>query len=236
MTRSAPPSCAVPVSYTHLNATNVDVKSAITAHLGDDQYGVDWQTVKVTVNGEDVTNKTDIQGVMGDYLLVYDPPGNLDFSTEYTVKIEGCDLVNNCMSAVTYKFNTAAPDTTAPTFSNIVVTTLPNGANISWNTNEPATSRVEYGKTTNYELGAIEDTTLKTTHYAEIRGLQPSTRYHFRLKSSDEQGNTATRPDDTFDTTEFGALLSDDFNACVLDSMWTCLLYTSPDHHPRRQR
>ena len=203
------------------NATNIDVKSAITAHLGDDQYGVDWQTVKVTVNGEDVTNKTDIQGVMGDYLLVYDPPGNLDFSTEYTIKIEACDLVNNCMSAVNYKFNTAAPDTTPPTISNVVVEPLPNGANISWSTNEPATSRVEYGKTTNYELGAIEDTTLKTSHHAEIRGLQPSTRYHFRLKSSDEQGNTATKPDDTFDTTEFGALLSDDFNACVLDSMWT---------------
>ena len=203
------------------NATNVDVKSPITARISDDKFGVDWQTVKVTINGVDRTNQTDIQGTMGDYKLVYDPPGNLDFSTEYTVEIEGCDLLNNCASAVNYKFNTASPDTTPPAITNVVAEPLPNGVNISWTTSEPATSRVEYGKTTNYELGVVEDTTLKTSHYAEIRGLQPSTRYHFRLKSTDEQGNTATTNDNTFDTTEFGDLLSDDFNACVLDSMWT---------------
>ena len=224
--RSAPGSAdnAPPVIGGQLpapNATNVDVKSAITARISDDKFGVDWTTVKVTVNDVDRTNQTDIRGVMGDYKLVYDPPGNLDFATEYTVKIEGCDLLNNCASAVTYRFTTASPDTTPPAITNVTVQTLPNGANISWSTNEPATSRVEYGKTTSYELGMVENATLKTTHYLEVRGLQPSTRYHFRLKSSDEQGNTATTADDTFDTTEFGSLLSDDFNACTLNSMWT---------------
>ena len=100
-------------------------------------------------------------------------------------------------------FNTASPDTTPPAITNVVAEPLPNGVNISWTTSEPATSRVEYGKTTNYELGVVEDTTLKTSHYAEIRGLQPSTRYHFRLKSTDEQGNTATTNDNTFDTVSY---------------------------------
>ncbi len=203
------------------NATNVAVKSAIVARLGDTQFGVDWTTIKVFINGEDRTNQTDIQGVMGDYRLVYDPPGNLAFSTEYNIRIEACDLLGNCMNPVSYKFTTAAPDTTAPVISNVVVTTLPNGANINWTTNEPATSRVEYGKTTNYELGAVEDLTLKVTHAVEIRGLQPSTRYHFRIRGADEQGNVASTNDDTFVTTEFGDILSDDFNACQLNSMWT---------------
>ena len=35
------------------NATNVEVKSAIIARLGDDQFGVDWTTVKLTVNDVD---------------------------------------------------------------------------------------------------------------------------------------------------------------------------------------
>jgi uncharacterized repeat protein (TIGR02543 family) len=204
------------------NATNVDVKSAVVARLGDDQFGVDWTTVKVTINGVDRTNQTNIQGVMGDYRLVYDPPGDLSFSTEYTITIEACDLPGNCMNPVNYKFNTAAPDTTPPAISNVNVTTLPNGANISWTTSEPATSRVEYGKTTNYELGFVGQTdTLKTSHAVEIRGLQPSTRYHFRVFGTDEQGNTGSTNDDTFVTSEFGSLLSDDFNACRLDSMWT---------------
>ena len=204
------------------NATNVEVKSAIIARLGDDQFGVDWTTVKLTVNDVDRTNQTTIQGVMGDYRLVYDPPGNLGFATEYNIKIEGCDLLGNCMTPVTYKFTTTTPDTTAPTFSNIVVTTLPNGANISWNSSEPATSRVEYGKTTNYELGFVGQTdVLKTSHAVEIRGLQPSTRYHFRILGADEQGNTGSTNDDTFTTNEFGSLLSDDFNACLLNPIWT---------------
>ena len=203
------------------NATNVDVKSAVAARLGDTQFGVDWTTVKVFINDTDRTNQTAIQGVLGDYRLVYAPPGNLAFSTEYNIRIEACDLMGNCMTPVSYKFTTASPDTTAPVISNVVVTPLPNGANVSWTTNEPATTRIEYGKTTGYEMGVVEDLTLKTNHAAEIRGLQPSTRYHFRIRATDEQGNIGSTNDDAFTTSEFGSILSDDFNACQLDPMWT---------------
>ncbi len=203
------------------NATNVDVKTTIVAHVGDEIYGVDWTTVKLTVNGQDVTNQAKLMATMGDYRLFYDPPGNLDFATEYNLKIEACDLLGNCMSPVNYKFTTAAADTTPPAISNVVVAPLPNGANISWTTNEPATTRVEYGKTANYELGHVENLSLTTGHTAEVRGLQPNTRYHFRIVSVDEQGNTATTNDDTFVTLEFGSILSDDFNACQLNPMWT---------------
>jgi len=203
------------------NATNVDVKSTVVAHVGDELFGVDWTTVVMKVNGEDVTNKARLEGVMGDYRLVYKPQGNLDFNTPYSVQIDACDLVGNCMQTVNYQFTTAAPDTTPPTISNIVITPLPNGANVSWNTNEPATSRVDYGKTQNYELGTVEDTTLKTTHTAEIRGLQPDTNYHLRIRGTDEQGNNGQSPDQDLTTLPFGELLSDDFNSCVLDSsLW----------------
>lgn len=205
------------------NATNVDVKLPIVAHVGDTLFGVDWTTVVMTVNGVDVTNRTRIEGVMGDYRLVYRPQsGKLEFSTEYNVKIDACDLVGNCMQSVTYKFNTADPDSTPPAISNIVVEPLPNGANITWNTNEPATSRIDYGKTQNYELGFVEgDGTLKTSHRLEIRGLQPDTGYNFRVKGTDEQGNTGQSSNQTFTTLQFGELLSDDFNSCALDeSLW----------------
>lgn len=205
------------------NATDVDVKSSIIAHVGDTLFGVDWTTVVMTVNGEDVTSKARLEGVMGDYRLVYRPTGGkLEFSAEYNVKIDACDLVGNCMPSATYKFNTAAPDSTPPAISDIVITALPNGANISWTTNEPATGRIDYGKTTNYELGFVEgDGTLKTSHYLEIRGLQPDTTYNLRIKATDEQGNTGQSPNQSFHTLEFGELLSDDFNACFLNaSLW----------------
>jgi len=200
------------------NATNVDVKSPIIVHVGDTLFGVDWTTVVMTVNGENVTNKARLEGVMGDYRLIYRPAGGkLEFSTEYNVKIDACDLVGNCMPSATYKFNTAAPDTTPPVISNIVVVPLPIGADISWTTNEPATTRVEYGKTTGYG-STIEDLTLKTSHSVQIRGLQPATLYHFMIKATDEQNNTGSTPDRTFTTQEFGELISDDFNSCQLDS------------------
>lgn len=203
------------------NANNVSVESTVVARLGDDQFGVDWTTIKFTFNGEDVTNQTRIEGVMGDYRLVYNPPGNMAYSTPQAVKIEACDMAGNCMAAVNYSFTTGAPDTTPPNISNVAVTTLPNGANITWTTNEPATSEVAYGKTQNYELGPFEELTLKTSHSAEIRGLQPDTLYHFRILADDAQGNTGQTGDDTFRTMEFGSLLSDDFNYCALNTgLW----------------
>lgn len=200
-------------------AAGVDVKSPILAYVGDELFGVDWTTVVMRVNGVDVTNKAKLQGVMGEYRLYY-KQGNLNFSTEYTVEIEACDLKGNCMNPASYKFNTAAPDTTPPVISDIVVTELPIGANISWMTNEPATTRIEYGKTNGYG-SEIEDTELKTSHSVQVRGLQPTTLYHFKLFATDEQNNTGNSPDQTFTTLEFGELFSDDFNACQLnDGVW----------------
>lgn len=203
------------------NAVNVDTKSPLVAHVGDSEFGVDWTTVRLTVNDQNVTDKAKLQGTMGEYRLVYKPAGNFAFNTEYNVKIEACDMVGNCMSPVTYKFTTAAPDTNPPVISNIVVVPLANGANITWNTNEPATSRVDYGKTKNYELGFKEDNVLKTSHSAEIRGLQPQTLYNFQIKGMDEQGNTGQSGNQTFTTTELGEIVSDDFNYCQLNPMWT---------------
>ncbi len=205
-------------------ATNVDVKSPIIAHVGDELFGVDWTTVVMKVNGENVTNKARLEGVMGDYRLVYRPQGGkLEFSTEYTVAIDACDLKGNCMATASYKFNTAAPDTTPPTISNITVSEMPVGANISWTTNEPATTYIEYGKTQSYGA-VIEDPTLKTSHTVQVRGLQSTTLYHFRIKATDEQNNTGNTPNQTFETLDFGELYSDDFNSCQLnDGVWTAI-------------
>ena len=205
------------------NATGLDVKVPIIAHVGDTLYGVNWQTVVMRLNGVDVTNKAELRGTMGDYRLYY-KQGNLEYDTEYNVEIEACDLLGNCMQTVNYKFTTAAPDTTPPDIDNVVVVPLPIGANVTWTTNEPATSRIDYGKTQSYEIGNVEDLTLKTNHSLEIRGLQPDTQYHLRIKGTDEQGNTGQSGNQPFQTLEFGSLLSDDFNSCVLDeSVWSVI-------------
>ncbi len=202
-------------------ATNVPTETPLKLNLSDTLFGVDFTTVQLKVNGEDVSNKMRLGGVSSDYLLSYLPNGDWPYSTTINVTLEACDLVGNCMSTVTYSFTTQAPDETPPTISNVQVATRPNGADISWTTDEPATSKVEYGETNQYELGTVEDSVLKTQHMLEIKGLQPDQVYHYKITSVDQKGNSRSTSDATFKTDVYPEISSDDFNACTLNPIWT---------------
>jgi regulation of enolase protein 1 (concanavalin A-like superfamily) len=58
-----------------------------------------------------------------------------------------------------------------------------------WNTDEPATSLIDYGLTIAYELGFVEDTALVYGHHLAADGLDPDTTYHFRLGTTDFDDN-----------------------------------------------
>jgi len=95
------------------------------------------------------------------------------------------------------------PDTTPPTISGVQATNVSStSATITWTTNEPADRQVEYGTTTAY--GALAPTTpgtpLGTSHSVMLSGLTANTLYHYRVKSTDAAGNTATSADFTFTT------------------------------------
>jgi hypothetical protein len=93
-------------------------------------------------------------------------------------------------------------DTTPPTMSGAAssnVTT--SGATITWSSNEPASSRVEYGATTSYGSTSPTNTTLVTSHTRTLTGLAAGTTYHYRVRSADAAGNEAIGGDMTFTTT-----------------------------------
>ncbi|MCK5804563.1 MAG: fibronectin type III domain-containing protein, partial [Lentisphaeria bacterium] len=70
---------------------------------------------------------------------------------------------------------------------------------IRWQTDEPATSMVEFG--TQAEYGAREPVDgLEIQHAVTLGGLQPATTYHYRIVSADESGNKASSGDYTFTT------------------------------------
>jgi len=73
-------------------------------------------------------------------------------------------------------------------------------ADISWITDEPADTQVEYGTTTAYGLMTPLDTATTTAHSASLSGLTASTTYHYIVKSKDESGNLATSTDHMFAT------------------------------------
>jgi phosphodiesterase/alkaline phosphatase D-like protein len=72
---------------------------------------------------------------------------------------------------------------------------------ITWTTDKPTDSQVEYGTTTSYGLASPLNATLVTSHSVTLIGLTPGTLYHFRVKSKSSPINEAASTDLTFTTT-----------------------------------
>ena len=79
-------------------------------------------------------------------------------------------------------------DVTGPTVSNLVSSVSGTTATITWDTNEYADTKVEYG-IGNYSI-LSNNTTLKTaSHLALLTTLTPGATYQYRVNSKDQQGN-----------------------------------------------
>lgn len=91
-------------------------------------------------------------------------------------------------------------DTTPPVISNVQATAITaSGATITWSTDEPADSVVEYGLTTSYG-SSVSNTTDVTNHSLPLTGLTGNTLYHYRVKSTDAAGNMTASADHSFQT------------------------------------
>ena len=90
-----------------------------------------------------------------------------------------------------------------PVISGVSATEITNAsAKITWTLDRPSTGQVEYGTTTSYgTLSALESSFDYTTHVQSLSGLSTGTTYHYRVKSSDQQGNQSVSGDFTFTTT-----------------------------------
>jgi phosphodiesterase/alkaline phosphatase D-like protein len=112
---------------------------------------------------------------------------------------------------------TTSTDTTKPVFSKgPTATPGPTSARIDWETNEPASTQVEYGKTKESTSlspaqPADDPTALdaegKPTsigvlpHAVTLSGLESDTTYYYRVKSKDKAGNEAISDWKSFNTT-----------------------------------
>lgn len=109
-------------------------------------------------------------------------------------------------SAVDYFFNTATPispeDSLSgmrplaiasgpPVISGAVAAPSAFGSTISWTTDIPATSRVDFGTTTAYG-SAVSDPSLVTSHSAPLTGLNCNTVYEYTITSTGGAGASET--------------------------------------------
>jgi hypothetical protein len=98
-------------------------------------------------------------------------------------------------------------DTAPPVVTGVTAAVSPSLATITWTTNEPSTSQVQYGTTTAYGSSTTLDTTLVTSHSVSVTGLQSAQTYDYRVISKDNAGNQTTTGNFSFATTVPAALV-----------------------------
>jgi hypothetical protein len=124
----------------------------------------------------------------------------------------------------TVRVTVAPADVAGPVITAVAAETGPTSANITWNTDEPATAKVAYGLTTAYGDTAFVSSKLELTHGVPITGLNPNTTYHYKAISWDNIGNLGGYADSTFTTGSPAVattLVSDEFNSITLNGVWT---------------
>jgi beta-lactamase superfamily II metal-dependent hydrolase len=137
--------------------------------------------------------------------------GNIKVTTDgvstFTVSADGAVTQGPAELAVsglprTFALDDVAgpPDTTPPVVSNVSSSSITaSSALITWSTDEASNSVVEYGLTIAYGSTASNATNV-TSHSIALNTLSANTLYHYRVKSTDAAGNTATDVDHSFQT------------------------------------
>ncbi len=124
---------------------------------------------------------------------------DLTDNTIYRMLAQGMDAYGNIavsdMNRVTTEF-----DTRPPSIFNVITESATSGYGVdttaqiivSWDTDEPATSQVEYSEGItgdSYSNSTAKDTSLSSSHVVILRDLKPSSSYYFRVVSADAASN-----------------------------------------------
>lgn len=148
----------------------------------------------------------------------------LTVDTLYYFQITVTDASGNMSSSTGLTFTPIA-DLIPPVISNIQEQITTSGATVSWATDEPATSSIEYGADTSYG-SVVSGSNLSVTHSLLLTGFSPGQTVHYRITSVDGAGNVTVSVDRLFVTLlgdgPIPGPLSDEFNGASLDlTQWT---------------
>ncbi|MBI4092434.1 MAG: fibronectin type III domain-containing protein [Candidatus Kerfeldbacteria bacterium] len=122
---------------------------------------------------------------------------------------------------------TILKDTQAPVISSFVATTTTNSATLTWTTNGPASTQVEWGTTVSYGNTTTLDPSLTTSHRVSLSGLATNTEFHARALSTDEAGNAAVSTDLSFTTLATPMTVITNVQVAVLSSTSVIVTWTT---------
>ena len=125
---------------------------------------------------------------------------------QHTLTAVARDSSNNIgVSSITVTSNN-------PTSSEVVISEVRSSpgsdgtVTITWTTDWPSDSQVDFGTTTNYGESTTLDTSLTTTHSVNLSGLFSNSTYHYRVKSRNAANTLAISSDATLLTYSFSNL------------------------------
>ncbi len=125
--------------------------------------------------------------------------GNIGGNSQYLQYRVNLSTSNNTVTPVFSNINVecnAGEDNTPPIITNVNAQPSADGTSvtITWQTNEPANSSVNYGTNAGTLNNQHADANAVTSHSITLTGLTPGTVYYYRVSSSDGSINTATEP------------------------------------------
>jgi len=168
--------------------------------LNTDHESIDATTISITTSQGDSENlsiqETDINsGILkGEINLKEGNPnpenGIIECGDGDTIIATYIDEDDGSGESFTRTAETTA-DFTPPLISNVqVINIQDNNATITWQTDEPSTSKIYYGVDIPPVL-TVENIQPVTSHSITLNNLDESTTYYFYIESTDEGGNTS---------------------------------------------
>ncbi|MFI5349442.1 MAG: Ig-like domain-containing protein [Elusimicrobiota bacterium] len=161
----------------------ISARAASPAGIAGVQFRLDGADLGARVNAAPYTLSWNTTQASGDTHLLtavgWDISGSSAVSPAVTVTVENTPLLISEVAA-----------------SGVTM----NAATIDWKTSQPADSQVEYGPTDAYGSSTVLDGALTLAHNDSLRGLNPATLYHYRVKSKGAAGIAAASGDFTFTT------------------------------------
>jgi hypothetical protein len=180
----AVPALADPFSISDISAGNITTTTATITWATDEpgnstvNYGA---TIPLGFTASDSAFVTNHVIDLGDLI----PATLYYYEVSSTSEAGNITLVDN-NGGNYYTFHTS------PAISDVQATDIGIGsATITWTTDVPATSVVNYGETTALGLTA-SDSTLLSSHSIALSSLSQHTTYYYEVQSTDGEGNTVT--------------------------------------------
>jgi peptidoglycan hydrolase-like protein with peptidoglycan-binding domain/phosphodiesterase/alkaline phosphatase D-like protein len=189
--------------------TNVNISGVEMASVSTSSVTINWNTNLSADSqveygdSQDFGSVTILDSTLGTThsVIINNLTPNTNYIFRVKSKVAGASIAT---VSENYEFNTLSVATPVVAPANIlsVLAGTPTSTTLSitWTTDKSTTSQVEYGISTSYGQATVLNSSMSTSHTANLTELTPSTIYHYRVKSVDEASNITYSEDYTFTT------------------------------------